>query len=317
MKRKEYIFLKRLVKPRKRKTMLKERTTTVAFDEVLEDSRPRTGTKCAICGEQIADLPFVHTKTNHQPSVFVHKECIRQRYYHEPFVTPNGVNRPLFGNTKATKAGVYMTPEIEIHRYKFSETPENMGGFLAQFGLWRESDCSVYDELHSFTQTNLHGTKAYYKSLEQYVDMTHYSCGHHINVSFTGYDDAVWKIRDNASVLFGKVQQTMRNNPAWTEKVFGRYFCDFAEDNSAFSKFNYSWLNLDKSELFEVRLFHYANPTQITWGFCMCKEWALIIKRFANAEISADRAGVLINNEFVKNATGKAKYQRPERNKDI
>lgn len=297
--------------------MLKARTTKTVFDEILENSRPRTGTKCAICGEQIGEFAFVHTSTNHEPSVYVHEACIRQRRYHEPFVTPNGVERPLFGTTKATKAGVYMTPEIEISRYKFEETPENMGGFLAQFALWREHDGSVYDELKSFTFTNLHGNKAYYKSLEQYVDMTSSRCGHHINVSFDGYDNAVWKIRNHASELFGKVQQTMRNNPEWTIKVFGRNFTHYAEDNNEFSKYYYSWLNLDKSELFEVRLFHYVNPVQITWGFCLCKEWALILKRFANAEISADRAGVLINNEFVKNATGKAKYQRPERNKDI
>lgn len=297
--------------------MVKETTKKTVFGEELENSKPRIGTKCAICGEQIGEFEFVHTSTNHEPSVYVHKACIRQRRYHEPFVTPSGVERPLFGDTKATKAGVYMTPEIEIDHYRFNETIENLGGFLAQFGLWREHDGSVGDELKSFTFTNLHGCKAYYKSLEQYVDMTADCCGHHINVSFDGYCERSWMVRNHAVELFGKVQKTMRNNPEWTEKVFGRNFTHYAEDNDEFSKYYYSWLNLDKDELFEVRLFHYVNPTQITWAFCLCKEWALILKRYMYREINAERASVLIEKEFIKSAEGRAKYQRPERNKDI
>lgn len=296
--------------------MIKATTTRMVFGEQLENSKPRTGTKCAICGEAIGDFEFVHTSTNHESSVYVHKACIRQRRYHEPFVTPNGVKRPLFGNTKATKAGVYMTPEIEIDSYKFLTTDENLGGFLAQFNLTREHDGSVGDELKSLTSTNLHGCKAYYKSLEQYVDMTASCCGHHINVSFDGYVDKSWYIRNHADELFGMVQKTMREYPAWTKKVFGRYFTHYAEDNHEYSKYYYSWLNLDKDELFEVRLFHYVNAQQITWGFCLCKEWALILKRYVNHEINAERAAKLINNEFVKSAEGRAKYQRAERNKE-
>lgn len=313
----EHKHIKTACKAEKEGTMVKATTTKTVFGEVLENSKIRTGTKCGICGEQIGDFEFVHTSTNHESSVYVHKACIRQRRYHEPFVTPNGVERPLFGNTKATKSGIYMTPEIEIDRYKFDTTDENLGGFLAQFGLYRERDGSVLDELKSFTATNLHGTKQYYRCLEQYVDMTASCCGHHINVSFDGYSDKAWYIRQKAKELFGMVQNTMRNNPEWTKKVFGRYFTYYADDNGEYSKWDYSWLNLDKDELFEVRLFHYVNPTQITWGYCLCKEWALILKRYINMEISVERAAKLINNEFIKSAEGRAKYQRPERNKEI
>lgn len=318
----EHKHIKTAVQPRKLVIMKTMNSIDVVNGEEMKIALPRIGTRCKLCGEPIdANNPgtWTHSKTPACPSIYVHNACMEVKRYHHGFVSPSGVERPLFGDTKETKEQIFMTPEVEINDfYGDWDDDEQRAAFLAQFNFWAEHDGSVFVELHPFTVANLHGMKERYRNLEKYVDMKDDSCGHHINASWRGmnYND-MNKIRNHARELFDAVQTTMRNNRNATVKVFGRYFTHYAEDNSYFSKYNYSWLNLDKSDVLEVRLFHYDNPEQITWGFMMVKEWMKTLRKYCNGEINSERASKQIKNEFVKVATGKATYQRAEQNSKI
>lgn len=288
--------------------------------EEVKISLPRIGTRCRICGEPIEANnihSWVKTSVPACPIVYVHRECIRERGYHEGFVTPSGERLPLFGNTKETKEDVYMTPEVEVHNF-FGDWHDikTRASFLAQFNFWPEHDCTVFMELHQFTVANLHGMKERYRNLEKWVDMKDSSCGHHINFSWKGlsYSDIV-KIRENARALFNPVENEMENDKEATKKVFGRSFTYYASNNGCY--WHGSWMNLDNSNRLECRLPHYESPEQITWCFMLIKEWAKILRSFCNDEITAEKAGKKIAKEFLKNAQGKATYQRREQNSKI
>lgn len=314
--------LKRLVKPRKL-VIMKINNVTMLHGSEMEISLPRIGTRCKICGEPIepeARFSWIHTSVPACPSVYVHRECIRERRYHETFVSPSGVERSLMNdNRKTTKDEIIITPEIEAAEF-FGDwnNLETRAAFLVQFQLYPEHDGSVWKEFHPYSVPNLHGNKKRYRELEKWIDMQDDSCGHHLNgswYSMNGFDSD--KIREHKHELFKAVQSTMRDNDEATEKVFGRYFTHYAEDNYSFSKSAYSWLNLAKDGVVELRLAHYVNPEQITWLMFMFKEWLKTLRKYCEGEISVERASKQIQNEFVKVATGKATYQRAEQNSKI
>lgn len=299
---------------------MKKNDLTFLHGSEMQVSLPRIGTRCKICGEPIdGEAPFtwVHTSTNHCPSVYVHRECIRERMYHEPFVSPSGVERHLMDDArKTTKDEIIITPEIEAWSFYGNwNNLEERASFLVQFQIYPEHDCSVWMEFHPYAVPNLHGMKERYRALEKFIDMRDDNCGHHINGSWYDMSEAdSRKLKEHARVLFTAVQSTMREHEEWTEKVFGRYFLYYAEDNYNYSKSAYSWLNLAKPGLIELRLAHYENPEQITWLTLMYKEWLKTLRKYCRREIGIERASKLIKDEFVKVATGKARYQRPERN---
>lgn len=293
--------------------------TTINGEEV-KVSLPRIGTRCRICGEPInaSDVhSWIRTSMPSCPIIYVHRECIRERRYHEGFYTPSGERLPLFGNTKETKEDVYMTPEVEIHRFNGDwYDDEERASFLSQFGFWAEHDGSVFVELHQFTVANLHGMKERYRNLEKVVDMKDESCGHHINFSWKGLDALdLYKIRENERALFNPVENEMQNNPRATAKVFGRPFTYYASNDGLY--IHGSWMNLSNANRLECRLPHYSSPEQITWCFMLIKEWAKILRSFCRDEITAEKAGKKIAREFLKNAEGKATYQRKEQNSKI
>lgn len=318
----EHKHIKTAVQPRKL-VIMKKNDLTVLHGSEMEISLQRIGTRCKICGEPIdpeARFSWVHTSVPACPSVYVHKECIRERRYHEEFISPSGESRSLMNDKrKTTRDEIIITPEIEAAEF-FGDwnNLETRAAFLVQFQLYPEHDGSVWKEFHPYAEPNLHGNKKRYRELEKWIDMKDSTCGHHLNGSWynmTAEDSE--KIRNHARELFGAVQSTMRVNEEATEKVFGRYFTHYAEDNSYFDKWNYSWLNLGKSGIIELRLAHYESPEQITWLMFMFKEWLKTLRKYCNGEISVERASKQIKNEFVKVATGKATYQRAEQNSKI
>lgn len=286
----------------------------------INPEKPRKGTKCALCGEYIADFDFVKTSTNHQSSCYVHADCIRMRMYHEPFRTPNGNKLPLFDNTKkgTSKEQIIITPEVEFdNNYQIWSTAKK-AQFVAQFGMYLEEDCTVGAEGHILSRINFHGLYEWYANLEKWVDMTTPNCGHHINMSW--YDMKaceVYKIRQNVHALFGTTEKWMREHPAEVKRIFGRNFGGWAQDNGRYV--HGSWMNLendycDAEARIEYRLPHFVNAKQIVWCAFLLKDWTKELRAFCKGEQNADKTAKAILSHVVKAANGKALYQRPERN---
>lgn len=306
-------ILTRLVKPRKSTYM---RINGISVDV----EKPRKGTRCAFCGEPIGDFDFIQTSTNHQTSCFVHRECIRERGYHETFYTPGGNKLPLFDNTRkaTTREQIIYTPELEFNDYFELWSDEKKAAFVAQFKVYVEHDCTVGGEGHVASSINFHGMFQWYANLETWVDMTTSNCGHHMNFSWYGMRaEDVRKIRRNASEIFNPVEQFMHGHERETVKVFGRYFGRWAQND--YEYVHGSWVNLehdfsDSSARVEFRLPHYVNAKQIVWCAFMLKNWMKELRKFCNGEQNARNTGAALLRHMVLSVNGKALYQRPERN---
>lgn len=286
----------------------------------VEVEKPRKGTKCAFCGEPIADYDFIKTSTNHQTSCFVHTECLRMRRYHETFYTPDGNKLPLFDNTRkaTTKEQIIYTPEVEFaNQYDFWSM-EKKAAFVAQFKMYLEHDCTVGAEGHVYSAINFHGLYEYYNHLAKWVDMSDCSCGHHMNFSWYGMKaEDVRKIRRHVNSLFGLTESWMRRNPEQVERIFGRGFAHWARDDGEYV--HGSWLNLendwnDREARLEYRLPHFVSAKQITWCAFMLKDWTKELRSYCSGEQDERKTAMNILNHIQKAANGKALYQRPERN---
>ena len=262
----------------------------------VEVEKPRKGTKCAFCGEPIADYDFIKTSTNHQTSCFVHTECLRMRGYHETFYTP----------------------EVEFaNQYDFWSM-EKKAAFVAQFKMYLEHDCTVGAEGHVYSAINFHGLYEYYNHLAKWVDMSDCSCGHHMN--FSWYEmkaEDVRKIRRHVNGLFGLTESWMRRNPEQVKRIFGRGFASWARDDGEY--IHGSWLNLendwnDKEARLEYRLPHFTSAKQIVWCAFMLKDWTKELRSYCSGEQDEHKTAKAILNHIQKAANGKALYQRPERN---
>lgn len=286
----------------------------------VDVEKPRKGTKCAFCGEPIADYDFIKTSTNHRISCFVHTECLRMRRYHETFYTPSGNKLPLFNNTRkaTTKEQIIYTPEVEFaNQYDFWSM-EKKAAFVAQFKMYLEHDCTVGAEGHVYSAINFHGLYEYYNHLAKWVDMTDTSCGHHMNFSWYGMKaEDVRKIRNHVNSLFSLAEDWMRRNPEQVERIFGRGFSHWARDDGQFV--HGSWLNLendwnDKEARLEYRLPHFVSAKQIVWCAFMLKDWTKELRSYCSGEQDERKTAMNILNHIQKAANGKALYQRPERN---
>lgn len=290
--------------------------------QAVEVSKPRNGTRCHLCGEPIGDHGFVKTYTTREPVVYVHKECLRQRGYHETFKTPSGEERPVFDvNAKATtKEQVLFTPEVEFADPYSAWTDARKAHFVAQTGCYVERDCTVGGEAHPLTRLSFHGLCKWYEALEKMVDMTPNNCGHHLNFGWYGMTARnVEDLKENAAVLFASVESWMYNNRDKTKQIFGRFFSEYAEDDSYYV--HGSWLNLsncwnDETARIEFRLPHYVNAKQMTHCAFLCKEWVKTLRKFAAGTIDSAKASREMVKALEKHAEGKATYQRPEQNKD-
>lgn len=286
----------------------------------VEVEKPRKGTKCAFCGEPIADYDFIKTSTNHQTSAFVHTECLRMRLYHETFYTPSGNKLPLFDNTRkaTTKEQIIYTPEVEFSDYYNGWSMAKKAQFVAQFKMYLEYDCTVGAEGHVYSAINFHGLYEYYNHLAKWVDMTDESCGHHMNFSWYGMKaEDVRKIQRHTTELFRPVEKWMREHPEQVKRIFGRNFAHLAKDDEEY--IHGSWLSLendwnDKEARLEYRLPHFVSAKQIVWCAFMLKDWTKELRSYCSGEQDERKTALAIVRHIKKAAEGKALYQRPERN---
>lgn len=287
---------------------------------IVEQEKPRKGTRCAFCGEPIGEHSFIKTSTNHQTSAFVHTECLRMRSYHEQFRTPDGNTLPLFDNMRkaTTSERIIYTPEVEFSDNYYLWSDEKKAAFIAQFKMYVERDCTVGGEGHVYSSINFHGMYQWYEHLAKWVDMTDSSCGHHMNFSWYGMKAAdVRKIQRHSGELFQPVEKWMREHPEQVKKIFGRNFSHWARDDSEYV--HGSWLNLendwnDAQARLEYRLPHFVSAKQITWCAFMLKDWTKELRSYCSGEQDERKTAMNILNHIQKAANGKALYQRPERN---
>ena len=285
--------------------------------QTVEVSKPRNGTRCHLCGEPIGEHGFVKTYTTREPVVYVHKECLIQRGYHETFKTPSGEERPVFDvNAKATtKEQVLFTPEVEFADPYSAWTDERKAHFVAQTGCYVERDCTVGGEAHPLTRLSFHGLCKWYETLSKMVDMTPSNCGHHMNFGWYGMTrENMQYIYEYRANLFLPVSEWLRVHEQETIRIFGRYFDTYCEIDGYSHG---SWINLDCNKVrIEFRLPHFASPKQITHCAFLCKEWVKTLRKFAAGTIDSTKASCEMVKALEKHAEGKATYQRPEQNKD-
>lgn len=276
---------------------------------------------CAVCGKALyseTECTFVSIPRQ-KNGVRVCKDCTKVHSYH-------GFEKPIEWQGKATKGEFQISPEWEF-LYKreddTSEKREAVRAKLAAFGgMAFEHDGSLgcngaegsaprFASMHGFI-----GTCKYYESL---VNLDNSSCGHHINFSKYGwtYHDGV-KLANYRHELFSSLQEYLARNSESTVKHMGRYFKNYCDE--CMNQDHYSWLTVRKdyendSSCIELRLAHFKDAKQYTHLAFLCKEFAEVLQEWLDEKISTNKASRELVNLYKKHESGKANYQRPERNK--
>ncbi len=129
-------------------------------------------------------------------------------------------------------------------------------------------------EFNTPVYRNMSGLKQMFRSFEQYADFSDESCGHHINVSHAEHTDyyGMQLMREYAQHLFNPLMYAMQDNTADTIRIWGRDFTYYANDNSGYTKQQYSWLNLDASNRVEFRLAKFMDAKQYLHLSFLCRE---------------------------------------------
>jgi len=295
------------------------------------NAKIRIGTFCRKCGKQITGtkgIDYIAIPT---------KGCGETRYTCNECANNDTRNGSSSYNDEVdnligleTKSKMQIAVEWEC-AYKYNgtnvngvhlETQEEINAYMAsQYHLLPTHDCTVDCEYKEERRTSLHGYKNRIQGISEIVDLTASNCGHHINISRTTWDNRFARIlKANSEKLFAPLSYYMKENRYLTERVFGRYFTNYAEFTSISFTHGY-WLNI-RNDTFknecclEFRLAKFNNVNQYFYLMNMCKEIMLLVDQFCKDDYFNDideTANELIE-LFKKYATGKALCMRSERN---
>ena len=114
----------------------------------------------------------------------------------------------------------------------------------------------------------------------------------------------------------------MIENPDTTEKIWGRYFNQWANDDMRCV--HGSWINLEnnsdrvnsqRAARIEWRLPHYVDSKQAKQCACMVCDFTQILRSFCDGTRDSKQAGALILKHYKQACKGWATWQRPERNR--
>lgn len=283
---------------------------------LVEISAPRVGTKCRICGEKIDDHEFIKISTPSLKSAFVHKECVRQRAYHEKFVSPNGNELPLFADSKATKDEIQFACEFETSNFNVLSI-EKRAEILGRFVLYAEKDISLgrYGaELHPLRRLNLHGFKATLDELSKCVDMTSERCGLHEHFGFTCDK---WFSELDTQDIFADTLEYLEMHVNEHKQIFGRYsnaYCNMTCGGGHYDGIHICYTPDYHAAHIEYRFGHFVNAAQAFHMTALYMAWTKELKAYFDGKQDAKRASKHILKLTLAHVNGTALYQRPERN---
>ena len=278
-----------------------------------EKAKIRKGTRCKICGEPITANDFAHNNVISAEGgclggvIYGHRECCEMRAYSYEH---------LVRNKKATYSGIQFGVELESNAHTTAEQRLQLYAF---YGLVCTSDCTVEEEFKSGINQGLHGIKKYFEGIEKITDISSgTNCGSHINISLAKWQDngAMFKIMEYSTELFKPLAQAIKDlQPSKRIEIFGRDFGNYRE----YTEYGFEhgdWLQI-KNSCLEFRLSRYNNPIQYSHLIMlyaeMCKAIDNEFLSNPNHYTATATANTLIK-LLQKHTSGKAKYQRAERN---
>lgn len=204
----------------------------------IEDGYPLLHTdNCILNTRDIKECFICHKNTTPRNSriikgSIVHVSCMERdsyRYNKFEYVGSN-VKLPAFG--------------LELELYNNGDNTESYEENIFDLilhGFVRCSDGSVSDEMKSPVLKSdkwLLNARPYLENSIQYIN---HSCGTHIHVATSESARRYYQYHDS---VFRTMTEVMTDNHKMTEKIWGRYFCDYAT-SIVDSDNRYSWLNLE------------------------------------------------------------------------
>lgn len=206
-----------------------------------------TTESCSICGEEYPS--FIMEKYHEK---YVCKNCLKVKSY---FTRNNNEMNKEENDTHTIGIEFECIPNSkEDHAEILIENP----------CVIPTHDGSLPDNGVEYKTPIYHGIKGLDKCLESFekhstVDVS--CCGTHINVG-----DKRMSMRDMSyihslsPILFNSLLEVMKENPQKTERIFGRNFSSYCEDNSYYR--HGSWLNTSNSNRLEWRISRFKNKEQ-------------------------------------------------------
>lgn len=198
------------------------------------------------------------------------------------------------------------------------------------YGFLPTSDGSLADggvEFKSPIYHSLNGLRPMLRTISKHADLTHRSCGQHINIGDKEYIDSneMEFLSDYANKVFDPLYFYMKDRRSDVERVVGRYFTGYA-DRECYTNHS-SWINLSHNNRIEFRLSKFKNANQYFQVVCMWTEMLdcvinnFLLKTKVNGRTNmpfnckcAEQTAAKLIKIFDKYAQDKATCQRPERN---
>lgn len=117
-------------------------------------------------------------------------------------------------------------------------------------------------EFKTPTYNGLRGIRKVFNTMNSKVDFSDYRCGQHINIGDKNWlnSENMQIIRENRTAIFNKLRIYMFNHPKQTEKVVGRTFGNYR--NNDMSMVHGSWINLEHNNRIEFRMSKFVNTEQ-------------------------------------------------------
>jgi len=296
-------------------------------------AQKRIGTFCRKCGEQITGekgIDFIEIPT---------KGCGETRYTCMKCANHDKSGRngwESYGDKVNDLIGLETKSEMQIAvewecRYKWTgidingyhlETREEINAYMAsQYHLLPTHDTTVDCEYKESRRRSLHGYKNRIQGISETVNLSDPSCGHHINISKTSWNNNFYyRLEENSQKLFEPLANYLYDNENETKQVFGRYFkqwCEYSNDTFEHGK----WLNIrndrERNETcLEFRLAKFQDVNQFFYLMNFCKELMLKVDECitGNTLLSVEQTGAELVELFKKYVYGKALCMRTERN---
>lgn len=208
----------------------------------------------------------------------------------------------------------------KTYGFEFEVIPRNTETYnilcLPKYALIPTHDASLPSrgvEFKSPTYQSLCGVRKIFQLVYDNADTTHSQCGQHINIGDTRLNGQNMKTLSRyAPQIFAPLVSVMRSNSATTQRIWGRYFVDYATVQDVYTS-HYSWINLSHNNRIEFRLAKMRSPQQYFELTCMCTEFVDCLFRWYLSLPASQRNTGICGEKLVaiykKYVDGKAQVQ--------